>query len=479
MQIKRYHMTIQILLTVLITIVCSFGLPADGVYALGSAADKQVSNKIARQHFGIDGTTQKFINNFSEMTDVWAGVNGLRWKQLEPIPPKAGKHFYQWGISDRFIQNFQPTGRKLQINIRIFNDWVIEYSRERLVDDPYSGKKVGAFKRIRKNRLADWAAFISAFVERYDHDGYLDMPGLAYPVTHIQIESEADNVWVNADGYIEALSTAYRAAKKASPAVQIMAAGFNVFDFFSLNKAEQDKMLQRPLLQHKVNFLKKFFSESETFFDILSLHLNRDYESIPDTVKWFQNQMAINGYQKPVWSEDTSSGPFFSSLSDHTYGRSTLKLLEKNDAQTVNWFRQEQAKLLVKKAVTAFASGVEKIFISNESDWPDYYMVEWRHMGLLDAQGNRKPAFLSFKTMVTQLDDFITVDKLNLSSRISGYIFTRPSGKVYVLWSEETQVVNLPSKGTSFLITDLYGSTHKTSFPGITIGASPVYITEE
>lgn len=434
--------------------------------------------KVMIQRFGVDGVTLKFAKKISEIGDRWSGVNGLAWKLIEPQPPKDGKHFYQWSKTDRFISDFQTTGRRLQVNIRVFNDWAVEYSAKKKVRDEGTGQQVGAIVRIKPDCLSDWALFITAFVERYDFDGKDDMPGLKYPITHIQIESEPENVWVDAEGYTEALCTAYRAAKKASPNVQIMAAGFNMFDFFNLSQEGQQRLLRNPLVQHKMEFLKGFFSKAGACFDILSLHLNRDYESIPPSVKWFQQQMEANGYKKPIWSEDTSSGPFLTATSARAEDREKLKLLEQGNAEASKWFREEQAKLLVKKAVTSFASGVYKVFISTDVDWSTYYMPEWRHMGLLDSMGNYKPAFYSFKTMVSKIDGFTKVEELVLPTGVYAYRFIKPSGEVYVLWSEQEKVVNLPLKSKSISVTDISGHTFKASPLELRISASPVFVEE-
>lgn len=439
-------------------------------------ASQKKMQKSLIQRFGVDGVNLKWARKISEIGDGWSGVNDLRWAIVEPQPPKKGKHFYRWPRIDKAVKHYQKTGRKFMVNIKVFNDWALEYSTQKKVDDSASGHKVGAFVRIKPSRLSDWGAFITAFVERYDADGHDDMPGLRYPITHIQIESEPDNVWADVDGYIEALCTAYGAAKKASPNVQIMAAGFNTFNFFSLSQEKQKTLLCNPRIQSKMRFLKGFFSKARECFDILSLHLNRGYEGIPATVKWFQQEMEVNGYHKPIWSEDTSSGPFLSGMLATAKEKKKLKLLGQGSSETIEWFKKEQAKILVKKAVTAFASGVEKVFVSTDADWPTYYMPIWRHMGLLDANGHPKPAFYSFKTMVSKLDGFTKVERLSLQKGVSAYRFERPSGEVYVLWSEQEKVVDLLMKSKSIRLTDISGNTIEASPLQFRINTSPVFV---
>jgi hypothetical protein len=255
-----------------------------------------------------------------------------------------------------------------------------------------------------------------------------------------------------------------------------MAAGFNMFDFFNLSQREQQRLLRNPLVQHKVEFLRRFFSKGGECFDILSVHLNRDYESIPPTIKWFQQQMEASNYTKPIWSDDTSSGPFLTAISVKAEEKTKLKLLEEGNAEIIKWFREEQAKLLVKKAVIAFASGVNNVFVSTDVDWPTYYMPEWEHMGLLDAGGNYKPAFYSFKIMVSKIDSFKKVEQLALPTGVFGYRFTKRSGEVYILWSEQERVVRLSVKSKDVNVTDISGNTLKASPLELRISANPVFV---
>ncbi|MEW6587345.1 MAG: hypothetical protein AB1442_17275, partial [Nitrospirota bacterium] len=202
-------------ITVLRILIAAIGIGAvfcsTGNSAAEARTDKE-TQKIKVQRFGVDGVsvTPKSMRRIAEIGDGWSGVNDLRWKMVEPEKPRNGKHMYDWRKVDNFLKTFQATGRSLQVIIRVYNDWALEYSTRMKVDDPGSGKRVGSLSRIKPEHLSDWAAFISEFVERYDADGYGDMPGLKYPITVIQIESEAENVWESVDGYVEALCAASR-----------------------------------------------------------------------------------------------------------------------------------------------------------------------------------------------------------------------------------------------------------------------------
>lgn len=437
------------------------------------AENGEESHAVKYQRFGVDGASEKWAGVISELGDGWSGIN-FTWAGFEPKPPRNGVHSYNWRRSDAAVRAFQKAGRRLQVNIRVFSRWALEHHPSMKVRHPGTGKRVGAIVRIKPEHIPDWASFINALVERYDADGKDDMPGLKYPVSHFQIESEPENVWANMDGYIQTLSTAYKAAKKADSDVQIMVGGFNVSRFFVLSKEKQERALRNSRFKHKWEFIKEFFPGGGQYFDILSLNLNNGYEAIPSTVKWFREQMRKNGYQKPVWAGDMTSGPMLSKK--RPGDREKLRLLERKDSNTIKWFQQEQARLIVKKAVTAFASGVDKVFVTSDVDWSHYYLANWRYQGLLTSRGKRKPAFYSFKTMVSKLDGFVDVETLDVADSVFAYKFMRPSGDVYVLWSENRKTVSLPLQTRSVVITDISGRTSEAAPESIKVDRSPIFV---
>ena len=75
-----------------------------------------------------------------------------------------------------------------------------------------------------------WRDFVGALVERYDHDGVDDMPGLKRAHLYWQIGTEYENVeqWDTTDGnqrvkkYVALLQAAYEAAKQANSEAKII-----------------------------------------------------------------------------------------------------------------------------------------------------------------------------------------------------------------------------------------------------------------
>jgi hypothetical protein len=446
------------------------------------------------QRFGVDGVSGD-AGAIAELGDGWSGINGVTWQQIEPRLSR-GAPSYNWQRLDDIARRFQPTGRRLQLNFRPLHEAALQASGNRNVLDP-SGKRMGAIERVKPEYLSSWRSVVQALVERYDHDGNADMPGLRYPiVTHIQIDSEPENTWADAGGYIEALCAAYEAAKSANPEAQIMAAGFNPGGFFALSPEERRQRMGQATGQgrHKQAFITEFLANGSRCYDILSLHL-RELEGIPGTVEWFNDQMRTHGYQKPIWSDDTMSGPSLGVRQASEEERRKLQGLEQNTPAVVEWFEQEQADNLVKKAVSAFGEGVEKVFISTDVDWPNYHMAIWRHMGLLDARGRRKPAFTAFKTTVEQLEvpgrrggrgDGARVRRAQRPPQPGGgglhaFEFAREGRKIVVVWNDGEGAVDLTRYlgSRSVELVDLRGQRSTTRTDSARIGNSPVFLQVE
>jgi hypothetical protein len=172
------------------------------------------------------------------------------------------------------------------------------------------------------------------------------------------------------------------------------------------------------------------------------------------------------------------SGPNLSSAVTSQDERSKLKQLERGDRSAVKWFEDEQAGLLVRKSVVAFAAGVEKVFVSSDVDWPTYHMPIWRHMGLLDASGNRKPAFAAFKTMTAQLEGFVTAERVDWGAQLHAYQFTKADRRVAVLWLDKEGNVDLskPLHSENVEIVGLDGKRTTAQSGHVMLGRNPVFV---
>ncbi len=144
--------------------------------------------------------------------------------------------------------------------------------------------------------------------------------------------------------------------------------------------------------------------------------------------------MRESGYQRPIASDDMASGPFLAAVNQPGgYDQALFKKLDAAEPKAISWYRGQQAAFMVKKLVSAFASGVKTIFVSTDTDWWFYFMPQWRHMGLLDKNGVAKPAYYTYKLMVEKLDGFTTAEML--AQGVYKFSFDRKE-PVLVVWSD-------------------------------------------
>ncbi|MFA5101440.1 MAG: hypothetical protein WC547_11195 [Candidatus Omnitrophota bacterium] len=396
------------------------------VFFLTLAHGEGAADSGGQKHFGTDEAHYKYSERIAEIGDGESGINNISWNYLEPQPPENGEHTYRWELIDARYQKIKASGRALQIDIEPTNVWACEFDSSVIVVDPAldprsAPRKGNAIRKIKPQYRTDWKLFVEALIKRY-------------PTEHLQIGSEAENIWSNAAGYIEAVSLAREAAQGVNPKIVIMAAGFNTAELFALSPAAQKKWLANPVAKRKLVFIQEFIKYGGGCFDVLCLHLNRDYAYIPSTVAWFKNEMKKNNYQKPVWSDDMASGHWL-------YDYDQIRKLKMADREAISEYRAGQSAMLVKKSVVAFSSGVDKVYVTSEVDWEHYIVPQWNYMGLLDSQGTRKPAFFTYKLMVSKLDGFLHVERV--SENI--YSFSFPDkAPVVVAWNDrERETIDL------------------------------------
>jgi len=230
------------------------------------------------EHFGVDGDNIKVIGIIAHIGDGHSSSNALTWGYLEPQAPVNGVHIYRWDLIDAKYKQLILSGRKLQLTISPRNLWAIQGDAHVKSQDPNTGKPISAIVRIRPECINDWKNFITELLKRYS-------------VPYLQIDSEPENTWMSVDGFLEAVCSAQSAAHKIDPSIKILVSGFNVGNFFAMPVSEQNRFLTNRTIQHKINFIKDLLAKGNGCFDILSIHLNRDYKSIDSTVAWFKKQI--------------------------------------------------------------------------------------------------------------------------------------------------------------------------------------------
>ncbi|MCJ7623794.1 MAG: hypothetical protein MUO76_09850, partial [Anaerolineaceae bacterium] len=293
----------------------------------------------------------------------------------------------------------QASNRELQLTISLQNSWALEFDKSNPVYDPDTGEQMPGLVRIKPEHREDWQSFIRMIVSD------------ASPA-QLQIGSEPENEWVNVDGFVEALCLAYEAVKETNPEVILMAPGFNPRSILGMDEEAGANLLNLDDAQ-KISFMRDFFASGAECYDILSFQTSSSHETIPPTVKWFQDQMSASDYQKPIWIDAMFSGRYLSGSSGNAEEIGLLAQLQADNPEAIEHYRSRQASDMVKKLVTAFASGVEKVFVSTSTDGSASQMPIWLHSGLLDTGGNPKPAYYTYQLLIQKIDGFTAVEQIS------------------------------------------------------------------
>ncbi len=408
-------------------------------------------NTLTSWRFGVDGANFAAADWIAELNDTTSGVNLLTWETIEPTPPINGRHKYNFELADRLVRRFQDVGRRLQVNIRCISGWAT------VCPSSPTGELAGPPK---PEYWDDYAQFVYELVERYDGDGYKDMPGLELPILYYQIESEPHNLFKGTpEEYVRLLETAYKAAKEANPDVVIMASVWNPGDLFvdyPPPETVEERVHSDPIIESKFNFILYVLKNGEDYFDVLTIHPSAYYTGIPGMVDYFKKEMQQFGYQKPIWADDMASAFLETNLFLLTpipLNAKEIHDILKNPSDpryysTLKGYQAEQSKLLIKRIVVGFGAGLEKIFISTDIDWITYHMDDWKHQGLIYVHPTkptihyRKPAFYTYKLAIEKLTDFVSVQRISLEKKVYCYKFDfeqRPP--VYVLWSDSGETI--------------------------------------
>ena len=352
------------------------------------------------RRFGVDGADPRYFETIAALGDGSSSLNGLTWQRFEPEAPRGAERALEPRLSGTVtagLMRMAELGRTVQINLRPRNQWAIAQSPTAAID-PSTGESAGRLVRIRPEYLDAYQGLFPLLLAL--------RPGV---ITALQVDSEAENEWEGWEGYLEAVCEAHAAIRQAAPEVLVLAGGFNPGEFFAQPPEVQEALLAGPngqAFQRKLDFWRGFFAGARDCFDVLTVHLNRSPEDIAPTVRWFAAEMERSGYRKPIWGDDFSSGRFILAPSASSDELEWLAAMEAGDRSALARYKQEQAGYLVRKLATAFAEGLERVYLSSDVDWSDYFMPAWRHMGLLDTEGEPHPAYHTFRMLIGKADGF-------------------------------------------------------------------------
>lgn len=337
---------------------------------------------------------------------------------------------------DNYVRDFQAAGiKETTLALKSHSEWAS-------VDHSTFQSNNAAPKPEFRGLYADW---ITAVVERYDADGFEDMPGLLYPIKHYEIGSEFSSFEPEpVDEYLEMLEIAYEAAHTAFPDVRIGHAAFLMTDFLlddpSLDELNDDTGVDR-YGPHKISEVRAILDRPD-IFDVLNIHALAHPGEIEQLVRWLKLETEARGYSKPIIISDTSPNPFISwgpgnvcnlfanlmgimiypaTEDDRCRTAQYFQRVLQNDEETVEWMRGYIAADMVKKTVIAAEQGIELINTAFTVDLPILSTplgfagsgnAGWGGMVVIGT-GQKYPNYFAMQQLIGQIDGYESITRID------------------------------------------------------------------
>ena len=418
--------------------------------------------------FGVEYMLPGLAATYAQLGARWvrSSASTFSWGTIEPQALRSpGQHDYRWDSADRLVREWQEAGFGIQIQTNANNAWASSQAKHHVPDPDF---------------LDDWEAFVLNLVERYDHDGDRDMPGLKAAILDYTVVEEWTGYFTGTvEEYLQILSIAHRAIKRANPDARVRLVDLFMIDVFDGNPSP-DEVARRAaidhVLRHPMSEVQELLRHPD-LFDIVEVHALGDYTELYATADWLRGEMGKNGYRKPLWIGDAlavsslimsrgargllpgaTDADFYTvaPIRPHDAVR-TIRWLEViKDARAAEhepalaWWRALQASDTVKKLVVAIHAGYAGMNYAWLADSPLVQLPRitgsWGYQGLVDGELDvrtqtwrataQRPAFHTYKLAIAKLDGYTDVERLDLAPGSYAYRFLVRGRPVYVLWRD-------------------------------------------
>ncbi|MBI5149611.1 MAG: hypothetical protein HZA28_02410 [Candidatus Omnitrophica bacterium] len=373
----------------------------------------------------------------------WTRFTGGAWGLFEKRRPEGGRHSYDFALFDERVRGLQGFDVNAVFVLHPSAQWAA---------GPKCKDEKGKFCPPQKEYLDGWKQFVKAVLERYDHDGVDDMPGLKKGFHYFEIgnEYQSPSQWNgSAAEYVEALRYAYEAKKEADPDAKIIVGGFTHLGSLKSYEEDPEQIRERvKFIQHAYQFTKEVLNYPQ-YFDMVDVHffsyLKYRPGEIEDGIAWIKSTMRKNGYSKPIVCLEWTGA--FSYPFDPEFDREKLKILltgkpEKRYLKIRNEFEKEQAVEFAKMFTEILGGGCRLAIYVQFSDFPKHFDLPlWQTKGVVRADRKTheilgpKPAYYVYALLNNKLSGIRKAERLSLGEDIKAYQFTVNEKRVIVAWS--------------------------------------------
>ena len=358
----------------------------------------------------------------------------IAWQLVQPTKEDVENGSYEWAVIDN-IYGKVPSGVNVLANISVGH-----------AGFGY-GIKPGTWEFVNKKVEGYYIKFVKETVERYNGDGYRDMPGLKNPIKYWQTQNEpigiieraqifAGNPNLDWRGFSHIQEITYKAIKEADPSAKVAIGGLIGGHAVSLNVPP---FLQKEREEFYIPLLRNLKGKYIDIFDIhyygVAEEWPANWKEMKDIYRLFRQELDQNGYQNTeIWFTETAltSNPFGEKL---------------------------QATNIIKKYIYPLSFGAKKIFWWNmiEGEYPLEVVQPSNHYGLVyDGVGTNDPgygvkklAYYAYKKMVevSEGSDWNNIQKVQESGGIYIYEFNKNSKSVWVAWNDNSQEKQITISG--------------------------------
>ncbi len=411
-------------------------------------------------------------------------LEAFEWGASEPDPPVDGVHTYDWSCTDAMILDAQAGGLvDVQSYLSPRNPWGSVDVSELLETDIMPAAE----------HMDDYRAWVAALIERYDGDGYEDMPGLLAPVRYWVVGPEWAGFWPSDDheDYIELAEATAEEARDVFSQVRLGTIPLLFVTEFEGNEpseAESEARMEASSdFRNSTEGVHAILDRLD-LFDYLCLHSLGNYTEVGPMLRWFRGQMSDRGYDLPIWFDDAfPMGPLANNLNfpaqypvdgaqqDEIWSiLEDIALMEPGYEELENWVHAHAASDTVKKLVTARAEGAIGIQIGNTEDWVGDDEPALRQataafigaagfMGMRDVDhsagyavcdervaGDLRPAYRNVQLVMDKIgtQQFAVIEPMGDLEGARGYRFASAGSEFWVLWLEDG-VFRLPGEPES------------------------------
>lgn len=378
-------------------------------------------------NFGIRGLSGKEVLHKAPSLAKKDGISWTRiavyWNQIE-----HEKRRFRWQELDEVMSQILSNEINVMVTIRSYSKWA---SKKATVSahskNTWLEHKAGSFPE--SENVVHYKDFLKALVERYDGDDDFgkDAPGkelknliIKKPIKYWQIENEPGSCDINqgssfwngtAKELAELFMIATDSIKQADPQAKLVLSGFTAKTFIQCDGVYPDLIL-------------KTLRDKGYDFDIFDIHNYRDVDTITKQVSGVKKLLRKYGFTKTkIWMTESDANVRYFRLS-----------------MPEDQYDKYRSVEIIKKHVTAFSEGVEKVFqwtFSDSAKWPPRKRNEiTKFRGIVRSDFSLKPIYSTYKLMISKLDGFTSCSNLSKGS-VKVYKFMVGSQPVYVAWDDK------------------------------------------